>query len=657
MTRRGLVWLVLAGLAASVVVLGMRARLEARYRMVEIVLDGDDWTSLIRREGLDQREALLELGRRGAVSVALSDPTLKRLAEDGKVGYLSGGALASAGRLSELREPFRSLHARGGVRPDALYVTAAPAELEGVVRRLRLLLGGDRVRPFKDGVEVLGTQADLEELGLGFLPEDAAAFRSAGLEVVLRPRNYRGLTPNSLAGLAEGYAAASPSPTLVFAQAEVGGYEGLLELAASHYGRIGARYGRIEVFTARRKQRGEDRLTALMRPSVIRVFSITPEELLLLRPAEAADKFIRAAAERNIRLLYVRPMLVTPAGRPPIEVNMEIVERVARGLRSHGFALGRSRPLPPLEVPAPLLWAAALGGAGLGMLVVDDLGRAIGMRLPRWAAAAVPLAAAAATAVAAVTPWAALWLQLLALGVAVAGATGAVVWALPPRSGRGGAGLWHGPAALARAAVLACAAGIFVAALLSRWEFMLAFSTFMGVKVAHLVPPLLVVVLLALPARPGEGWAGTARDLRRWVAQPLTLGAALAVLLVCVAAVVLLARTGNISIPLVGVEQKLRSSLETLLVARPRTKEFLVGYPALVLAGLAASRGWQRSVLLFAALGAIGTAGAINSFSHLHTPIYYTFWRTGNALLLGALIAAPVALVLHWLANRPARSS
>lgn len=657
MTRRGLIWLVVIGLVASAAVLGMRARLEARYRMVEIVLDGDDWTTLIRREGRDLHSALLELRRRGAVSVAVSDPTLKRLAEDGKIGYLSGGALASAARVSGLREPFLSLESRAGVRPDAVYVTGAPMELEAVGGRLRLLLGQERVRPLRGGLEVLGTQADLEELGLGFGPEDAAGFRAAGLEVVLRPRNYRGLTPESLAALAEGYAAASPSPTLVFAFTEVGGYEGLLEIAASHYSRVGARYGRIEVFTARRKQRGEDRLTALMRPSVIRVFSITPEELLLLRPGEAVEKFIRAAQERNIRLLYVRPMLATPAGRPPMDVNLEIVERVAHGLRAQGFGVGRSRPLSPLEVPAPLLWAVALGGAGLGMLVLDDLGRAVGVQVPRPLAAAVPLGAMAATAAMSITPWAVLWLQILALGVAVAGASGAVVWALPRTRRKGSAALWQGLATLVRAAVLASAAGILVAALLSRWEFMLAFSTFMGVKVAHFAPPVLVAVVLAFSARSPQGWSGTVRELRRWISQPLTLGTALAVLVMSVAAVVLLARTGNISIPLAGVEQKLRTVLEAALVARPRTKEFLVGYPALVLAGLAAAHGWRRGALAFAVLGAIGTAGTVNSFSHLHTPIHYTFWRTGNALLLGALLATPVALVLHWLGQRLARSS
>jgi len=121
-------------------------------------------------------------------------------------------------------------------------------------------------------------------------------------------------------------------------------------------------------------------------------------------------------------------------------------------------------------------------------------------------------------------------------------------------------------------------------------------------------------------------------------------------------AVLLLARTGNVGLPLLNAEARLRTVLEDVLVARPRTKEFLVGYPGLVLAGVASSVGWRGAALPLAMVGAIGTAGAINSFSHLHTPLLYTFWRTGNALLLGAAVAVPAAVVFLWIGRRCCRS-
>jgi hypothetical protein len=650
--RRVLVILIALGLVASGVVLLARVRLEARYRAVEIVLDGDDWATLARREGYDRAQLYRALRARGVTSVALGEATLKRLAEEGAIGYAGGGALNAAGRVAPLAEPLRRLQARGVIRTDAVYIVGSSETLGFVVSRLQALLGAGRVHALDGVVAALGTPEDMEELGLGFRPTDAAAVRASGLEVVLRPRNFRGLTPDSLRVLVESYAATTPEPTLIFALNEVQGYEDLVEDAAAEYRRMGARFGRIEVFTARRKQRGEDRMTALMRPSVIRVFSITPEELLVLRPAEAAARFVRAAQERNIRILYVRPLLATPAGESPIEVNLGMVERITRDLRRFDFTPARSRPLPPLEVPRPVIWVVMVGAVALAVLVLHDLARAIGAPIPApvvWGLVAVGLLGGIA---AGATPFDGLWRQLLGLAVAVAGATGAVVYAIPGPRPRPGGLVIAGWLTLLRAIVLAVIAGVFVAAVLSQWAFMLAFATFLGVKAAHVLPVLLVGLWLGFVRTDGRGWRRTADELGAWISQPLRLGTALAVIVLGLAAVLVLARTGNVSVPLSGVEQQLRTMLEEWLVARPRTKEFLVGYPALVLAGTAAALGWRRAAVPLAMIGAVGTAGAINSFSHLHTPLFYTMWRTGNALLIGALLAIPAVGVLLWVHRR-----
>lgn len=648
MTRRALIVFVGIGALAAVAVLGMRFGLESRYRSVDIVLDSGDWMTLIRREGREPSSIFRELRQRGATAVAVSERTLKNMAEDGTIGYASGGALRAQSLLTPSAAPLARLGI-GVLRSDAVYVTGPPEVLAFLAQRLRALVGDERVRVLDGALEVRGTLLDLEELGLGFRPDDAAPYRAAGLSIVVRPRNYRGLTPASLRVLVDSYAQVSEPPTLVFALTEVQGYEGLLDAAAEEYRRVGARFGRLEVFTARRKQRGEDRLTALMRPDVIRVFSVTPEELQTLPPADVVDKFVRAAQERNLRILYLRPLLFTPAGVPALDVNLGVVDDIATGLRRLGFTPGRSRALEPLHPPAPLVWLVAVGAAALGLIVLTDLARALGVVLPGPVAAAVLVAVAVGTAALGRTGLDSLWRQVLALGIAIAGATGAAFWALPKRTGRPVA---QGFATLGRAAAAALLTGLFVAALLSKWEFMLALSVFLGVKPAHIIPVVLVALWVTFDQRPPGGWRAAAREMAVWFRQPLRIGAAVGVLVGAAAAVLVLARTGNVNLPVSGVEQQLRTTLESVLVARPRTKEFLLGYPALVLAGVAAGLGWKRATLVFAAAGALGTVGLVNSFSHIHTPLIYTFWRTGNALALGALVAVPGVLVLLWIARR-----
>ncbi|MDR7482856.1 MAG: DUF5693 family protein [Armatimonadota bacterium] len=658
MSRRLLVGCLLVGLVAAGVIAGFRHRVEGGYRTVELVLDGPDWTMLARREGRPVQAVLREARRRGATSVAVPDATLRQLAEDGVVAYAAGGALLAQARGAALAGGFARLHARGAIRTDAVYITASPDVLSWVEAMLRVLLGAGRVAVRDGVVEARGAVADLEELGLGVDRRLVARAREAGLRTVLRPRNYRGLTAESLRVLVDGYAAAAPAPTLVFALTEVQGYEGLVDAAAEQYRRVGARFGRIEVFTARRKQKGEDRLTALLRPDVIRVFSVTPEELQQLRPDEVADRFVRAAQERNLRLLYLRPLLNTPAGISALETNFQLVEAIVTDLRGLGFTPGRARSLPPDVVPGPpaaaavLAALAALGGAALGLLVLDDLARTLGVRLPRAVGAAVLIGAAGGTLVATGRSWEELWRQVLALGIAVAGAAGATVWAMPRPVPGAGRRILAGYLTLARAVGLAAAAGLLVAALLSRWAFMLAFRTFLGVKAAHVVPVVVVGVWLVFAHRPSGGWRAAAAEIAAWLARPLRVGTALALLAIGVAAVMLLARTGNISVPLSSAEQQLRQALEARLVARPRTKEFLLGYPALVLAGAAAASGRQETALAFALLGTVGTAGAINSFSHLHTPLLHTVWRTVHALWLGAVLVLPAAVVVLWIPRR-----
>ncbi|MGQ0548090.1 MAG: DUF5693 family protein [Armatimonadota bacterium] len=658
MTRRVLIAAVALGAIAAAVVLGLRSRVESKYRKVEIVLDGQDWVTLIRREGRDVAPVLRELRIRGATAIALPELTLKQLAEDGAITYGGGGTLQAMARVAQVGEPFRSLAAAGRLRSAAVYISGPPDALAFVAGRMRTLLGESRVRTLGGAIEVMGTTLDLEELGLGFRQADALQFMRAGFEIVVRPRNFRGLTPASLHALAESYAAVAPFPTIIFALTEVQGYEGLIDQAAAEYERIGALFGRIEVFSARRKQKGEDRLTALMRPEVVRVFSITPEELQVLRPDEVVDRFVRAAQERNLRVLYVRPLLFTPAGVPALTVNVDLVETISRRLQGSGYSLGRAGTLEPLAPPRPLTWLVALGAAALSVLVILDIARVLGLRPPAAVAAQGVLTVVAVTVAAGFTPFDGLWRQLLALGTAVAGAAGATVWAMPRESIRPAPmrAAFEGYATLLRALALAVVAGIFVAALLSQWAFMLAISTFLGVKAAHVIPIAVAGVWLVFLQRPPGGWRAAWREGAVWIGHPLRIGTALAVLVIAAAGVMLLARTGNISLPLAGVEQQLRTTLEDILVARPRTKEFLIGYPALVVAGMAWALRWRRTALAAALIGTIGTAGAINSFAHAHTPLLYTVWRTGNALLLGVIVALPAVLVLLWIGRRQTAS-
>ncbi len=100
-----------------------------------------------------------------------------------------------------------------------------------------------------------------------------------------------------------------------------------------------------------------------------------------------------------------------------------------------------------------------------------------------------------------------------------------------------------------------------------------------------------------------------------------------------------LARTGhetNVSIS--DVELIFRNDLETLLLARPRTKEFLVAFPAIMLAVYCAVRRLPFWTALFGLAGTIGLTSVCNTFMHIRTPLYLGFVRTAYSLLLGIVV-------------------
>jgi hypothetical protein len=650
--RLPLFWLVVAaGVAASAVILGSRWRVESGYRAVEIILDGPDWEALALREGRDPSEVLREARRRGATSIALYERTLRRMADRGDVVYRPGEDLLAdplLGNPGPADSPFR---VAGGAQRGTVYITAFPARLDELSETFSGLLGAARVRRIGSVLAVRGQPRDLEEMGLGFAPEEVEKYRTLGLEPVLRLRNLPGLTADGLSSIGTRLERLGTGSPIVFEAVEVLGFERLLPETAAMLRGAGARYGRIEVFSVRRKQRGEDRLAREMQRQVIRLFSLTPEELMVLPPREARDKFVRAARERNIRLLYVRPFVPT-AGIVGTEVNLAFVEGLASSLRRFGLDVGRAAPLPPVGVPVVLRFVAAAGAFAAMGLALLFFGRATGVPVPERFVWVLVILGAVVTAGALLSGPQTMWLKLLALGTASSLPAVAIVQAIPRRPAR--SPVWSGVRALLIASGISAAAGVMVSALLTRWEFMMAADLFFGVKIAQLLPVVLAALFVWRYDRPPRSWRATVRELWTWSGHPLLVRYAVGVALAGVAAVILLARSGNFGLPLVGLEERLRTVLEDLLVARPRTKEYLIGHPALLLAGAAAAAGWRSWVLPLAAIGAVGQAGIVNSFSHIHTPLLYTVWRTVNALWLGALLGVVAAGVLLAVARRAA---
>ncbi|MBM3449823.1 MAG: hypothetical protein FJX78_02355 [Armatimonadetes bacterium] len=660
---------VLIGVVASVAVLFMRHRLESSSRTVTVTLDAESWGLLAEREGQANDGFWRRLREQGANGVALYDQTLRRLADENRVRVFDGATLAELLRARAVPPEL------AGVPPSrvdrrAVYILY---QEEDVGRLLRggfdTALGEGRARRLPAGqraLEVTGRLSDLEETGLGFLAADVRAWEARGFHVVLRPRNLRGADAARLRARIASYRELGPGRTFIPELTDFLGFERLLKEAAGAFREIDGRYGRIEVLAQQRRIRGEESMTLLMRPSVVRVFGFAPEALDRFQPPDAVDRFVRAARERNLRILYVRPFLNLTAGIDPVASNVAYVRSITTRVRDAGFMIGPAAPLPPISVPRPIHAAVLLGAAASFCLVAALIADLAGWRPhpATWPAAAVGVALLGLAASSIGFDG---WVRKgLALAAAIAFPTLALYFGVPAPGGAAGKRVssrrvstgWATLFAVGRLSQISAVSllgGLVVGAVLADWRFMLAFDQFPGVKLAAVLPVLVFAAMWilrwerALPATERRGliaraWASLGRPLL-WRHAVLALSIAGVVLL-------LLVRSGNTSLPLVGIEERLRGFVEDAFVARPRTKEYLFGHPLLLLALAAAALRLPNLAFPLALVGSVGQTGLLNSFCHIHTPVLYALWRTGNALALGTAIGVGAVVVLAALWHR-----
>ncbi|MBV8749368.1 MAG: hypothetical protein JO103_06620 [Candidatus Eremiobacteraeota bacterium] len=216
---------------------------------------------------------------------------------------------------------------------------------------------------------------------------------------------------------------------------------------------------------------------------------------------------------------------------------------------------------------------------------------------------------------------------------------------MAPRAPSAGAAILDGVRVLAIATVITLCGALVVVGLLSTPLTMLEIDRFTGVKLVLAAPPLIALLLYLFTPRWGQSLT------------PSRLGEAPVTVLQLVAGIVLLGfgylvfvRSGNQSdITPSSFELALRAHLSTLLQVRPRFKEFVIGFPALMLVPALVPADRARWGWLFALAIGVGLADVVDTFSHLHTHLVVSVLRLVNGAVLGVLLGALAVAVYRRL--------
>lgn len=593
-------------------------------KTVELVVDLNDVKKMAAYEKKPLGPVLDRIRKTGISEIGVFEETLPDAAAIGEVYYAKGSG------ISRLK-----LIPAGKIKPDMTYIYAPDETVrKRIYNQLKWALGEKAIHfAGRETLIIDETEEELRDLGLGISEAQQKFLTGRGFKIIPRvwhdPRYHLGNLEAKISGLKD-------FGLVIFDGDKIIGYPEAIPALAEALKKFHLRYGSLEIV----KQDGDRQLRQLMGPAVVRVHSVPKDELEKINKEEALDRFVRAARERGVQVIYLRPFLPPQIDGYPIEYNLAYFATLRTKLEAAGFALGPAEKTPELKVTG---WQVLLLGAGVLIGAVFLLDAFIA--LPVWSMYLIFLAGLFATIALAAAGHALLAQKALAWLAALVFPSYGVIASFS-RAQKKAVRLFY-DSVLAIINVLAeTSLGIFLMiGLLADYRFMSGIELFPAVKTV-LVLPVLIVAFYFILKSSGEG---SLKDrLQRYLETKITIFSALIGIIILGGLAVLIARSGNFTLPVPGFEKNFRNWLEMILYVRPRTKEFLVGYPFLFLSALYYLKGRRQWLWLLAALGAIAPISVFNSFSHIHTPLVISLTRTFNGLVLGLVIS----LVIGWLADR-----
>lgn len=632
--------IVLIAMFCSLWVGWQRVTVEQKDTAVNLMVNETDIRAFANANKKTVPEMLQIFKAHGITQVLFKEVSLMDLAREGKIGLYQGQNIYDCRQPEKLPALKVSDASTYVVIYDTAWQEKIRKEMQVKVRNVNITDGGaghyDVVEVptmiAQTSQETSAANKVVEGVGVGFDQELMQTVAAADLDIVAQVRDWRNPSDASFKILRADLTAIPNLALVMMNDKQVPGYPKHLESFSYVMQELQVPLGIVEFS----KQHGLEQLGLAMDKNVIRVHTISNEEMSRFEgeiPAlnkgekEALDRWQLAARERNLRGLLVRFFDVSEPNYS-LTRNLAYLDSLVNRLQGDGFEIGADyQPLQMHSVPVAVRAMIGLGvAAGVYLLAYALMMPVLGL----IGAILLAIGWLAGLFVAPVLAMKAMALIGVMTFPSLAGLTflreGAPT--IPKAIGR-----W-----LAMSAVSFIGA-IFTIGILSDTVFMLKLQSFIGVKVAHIVPLLVVLFGLYLWLRKDP-----IGELRRIANKTVEYRWTLLFGVLAVAMVIYVSRTGNTTAQLSDSEMGLRQGLTDLLGVRPRSKEFLIGYP-LTLLYLVFSKGRDRFwPLVIAAM--IGQVSLVNTYAHLHTPLFISLERSFNGLWLGLLIGLVLVLAV-----------
>ncbi len=650
-----LIFFIIVALVVAGIITFHRSSLENNFTQVELVMSMNELRELSYQEGYDEIELMAKIKNSGINSIAIHEDTLESLALSGKILYFSDKELNKLNFFLKSIDPLKKFQPSPG---EAYIVFNDKNEYLRIKENLQRQLSEDLVRdlgflPYI-GLKVKGSEEKLADLGLGFSEEDIELVRNLGFEVILRFKNFPQINKEDIEFKFKESDKAGKISGIIFEGETALGYppkENLIHTAEllkiKEYP-----FGIIE-FAG---QKGIETVAHQASELAVRVHSITKEEMEIISKQKAIERWIRAAKERKVRIFYIKPFMKSNSDL--IEENFAYIKTIKEELKASGFSLGRASILStPYQEPKIFILLLILGVISGGLILLKDV-----FNIKKYQEYSLLFLGILFSLVLFFLNQEIFLTKLMALLAALIFPTLAITsnekYFLGNNSNYNSENVKNiaknNPSFIRmikqiligffRIILITLSGALLIAALLSNNKFMLGIEQFSGIKISYLVPLLLVLAIMWLKVNKGK------LMILENIKKPILIEHVIIMMFFVVFLVIYISRSGNFSfLPVLGIEEKIRIFLEKTLIARPRNKEFLIGYPALLLAMSMNFLKIKEFKIPIIIIGTIGPVTLINTFCHIHTPFLFSMLRTFNGVWLGLALGLIAVTIFYCL--------
>lgn len=616
--------LVVVGVLCSLFLWVQRMQSEADYKCVQMVVNYNDIVALANANDMTEETLAQELQARGVFAVLYKEWSLGSLNANGQISIVLGNNIEYVSFVDKISDQIPVNEATAYIAlVDNRVAEQVTAHVLKKVQGANYYAGEIPIITIPIMVpngdsEVVTALNQLKEIGVGFDMDGIMRMSSLGMDTVPQLRSWDNPTDESLRAAFDEIEAMPNLAYMLFNDKEIPGYpqktRTVADLLKNSDGSAKVTIGTIEFS----EQKGINQLGILLNKDVIRLHTISNSEMGNLTFDSALDRWMLAARERNMRSLLVRFFNITTPGNG-LQENLDYVASIQNGLLESGFVLDQAYE-KPASIYTNIVLLVLIGVAVIAgiMLILLE------MRLPKLSLFVLGCGVILWFILLVFSPTMAK--KLMSLMSVITFPTLSCILFIKPEA----RSIKQSILTLLKMCFISYVGAILMVGLMADILFMLKLDQFVGVKIAHVVPIIAVPVILYIwnAEKPLE-------FVKQLLEKTLDYKWTLLGVLVAVAGVIYLSRTGNSGAELSGVESAMRTFLNDVMGVRPRSKEFLIGYPfTLLLFWLGASR--KNWILTIPAI--IGQVSLVNTYAHIHTALIMSMHRSVNGLLLGIML-------------------